>query len=77
MNGRVIFFPLKFLPSESCLETLKTYQMYFDEYRASIALECKFGTYEYALRKEQMYNKIRDKWKLIKGGSFEEGVVNG
>jgi hypothetical protein len=68
--GRIIFFPLKFIPADSELVRLNHIQGQIDGWRAYLVTEWNrknFTTGERYLSKQNFHNGIRAQWKMISG----------
>lgn len=65
---RIIYLGGSFNPSLKDKEALERVQCWLNETNASIMIDCKFDLYEHTIRKQQLADRLRSKWKLIQGG---------
>lgn len=75
MTGRVIFFPLIYLPSQEKLNQLAALQekLHFEVVQFNNQIS-KFSMFEQIIRKQNAANMFRSNWKVIKGGKNDETV---
>ena len=67
-KGRIIFFPLKHFPSYLTLEELAHMRDKFEILMQQIDYEEQHNHYQRQLRKQIFHNKMREQFKIIKGG---------
>ena len=65
---RIIYFGGRYLPSSKVNEDLEKIQDWYNETAISILIDCKYDQYQYIIRKQQLADRLRSKWKLIQGG---------
>ena len=73
--GRIIFFPMLFIPSEQESERLKNIQAEIDGWRAYLVLEWNqknFNQAEKQMSKDRFHNGLRGMLKVIAGGKLDE-----
>ena len=54
-------------PSYLEMEQLNSLQDFFRETYRDMYVDCKFDQYQFILRRQQLADRIRDKWTLIQG----------
>ena len=64
---RIIYLGGSYNPSLETREELQKVQDRFNETDISILVDCKFDQYQYILRRQQLADRLRSKWKLIQG----------
>jgi hypothetical protein len=70
-SGRVIFFPMLFIPSQVEMTRLSNIQREIDGWRAALIVEWNKYNYNNAQRytsKLRFHNLMRGQWKVIDGG---------
>jgi hypothetical protein len=73
--GRVIFFPMLYLPSEQEFERLVNVQKEIDGWRAYLVLEWNqknFNQAEKLMSKIRFHNGLRAMLKVIHGGKLDD-----
>jgi hypothetical protein len=78
MNGRVIFFPLVYIPPIEVVEELRAMQerlkFHHAEFNNSIA---RFSQHEQMIRKQSVALGFRSRWQVIQGGKVEQQCAGG
>ena len=64
---RIIYFEGRYQPSVKVSKELYMIQQWMNETNASILVDCKFDKYQYIIRRQQLANRLREKWKVIQG----------
>lgn len=65
-KGRIIFYPMKFIPNEKQLDELDRLQAEINYTHNLIAVEEKFDQYNIMLRKQALANKLRSLLQVVK-----------
>ena len=71
--GELLLFPKPWRNSKAKEIKLEEVQDLFRETNASMYVDAKYNKYEYVLRRQMLAQRLRDKWKVIKG--FKEETV--
>ena len=69
-SGRVIFFPMKWIPSEEERERLAQLQIDIDGWRSYLITEwnkLNLSGYDRALSKARFHHRVRGEWSVIDG----------
>lgn len=75
MSGRVIFFPMVYLPSEQEFERLNNIQKEIDGWRSYLVLEWNQKSFNQAERhtsKVRFHTGLRGMLKVIEGGRVDD-----
>jgi hypothetical protein len=75
VSGRVIYFPMVYLPSELEFERLANIQKEIQGWRAYLVTEWNqknFNEGERYLSKVRFHNGIRQQWKIIEGLKLDD-----
>ena len=74
-KGRIIFFPIKHFPRYSVSDELERLQAEINQANFNIRQNHyqngKYDNYQIMLRKQQLANMLRSKWKLIDCKSYK------
>jgi len=65
---RIIYFGGRYQPSLEASKELYLIQEWMRESQASMLVDCKFDKYQYIIRRQQLANRLRARWKVIQGG---------
>jgi hypothetical protein len=78
--GRMIFFPMVYLPSEQEFERLKSIQAEIAGWRSYLVLEWNqknFNEAEKAMSRQRFHTGLRHHWRVIVGGKVAESLTIG
>mgnify|MGYP000911626312 CR=1 FL=1 len=64
---RIIYLGGSYWPLLKVRVELQNIQNWFNENNAAMLVDCKFDQYEYIIRRQQLADRLRSKWKLIQG----------
>jgi hypothetical protein len=70
MMGRVIFFPLKYLPGEEEIKRLQSWQDNWDLWLAKLKYDQKqanLSAFQIAISNQRYHHGVRDSWKVYPG----------
>jgi hypothetical protein len=72
-TAQVMFFPLKWFPPYQEIERLKELQEHITLAHAEIAYHARYDKYEIMLRKQQLANKMRESFHIVKNTANKKG----